>query len=104
MPITALARRRGLCGSDDDGGRRPRRPPATEAPTDRGRGGDDRGPGVGSGAPSSEPAAAAFQVPTDACPPEATTALADGETDQARPSSVPQTGPLAAFGVRSARA
>ena len=47
---------------------------------------------------SAAPAAPAFQVPTDACPPEATTALADGEPIKLAFVG-PQTGPLAGFGV-----
>lgn len=47
---------------------------------------------------STEPPAAAFQVPTDNCPADTTTPLADG--DPIKIGFVgPQTGPLAAFGV-----
>ncbi len=99
MPITALALVAAACGSDDDGGASTEAPateapaseaPATEAPATE---------APASEAPATDaPAAAAFQVPTDACPPEATTALADGEPIKLAFIG-PQTGPLAAFGV-----
>ncbi len=100
MPITALALVAAACGSDDDGGSADTEAPATEAPASEAPATE----APATEAPASEapatdaPAAAAFQVPTDACPPEATTALADGEPIKLAFIG-PQTGPLAAFGV-----
>ena len=50
-----------------------------------------------SGTPSSESAAASFQVPTTSCPADATTPLADGAPIKIGFVEY-QTGPLAAFG------
>ena len=100
MPITALALVAAACGSDDDGGTADTEAPATEAPASEAPATE----APATEAPATEapatdaPAAAAFQVPTDACPPEATTALADGEPIKLAFIG-PQTGPLAAFGV-----
>jgi ABC-type branched-subunit amino acid transport system substrate-binding protein len=99
MPITALALVAAACGSDDDGGASTEAPateaPATEAPATEAPATE----APATEAPATEaPAAAAFQVPTDNCPPEATTALADGEPIKLAFIG-PQTGPLAAFGV-----
>jgi ABC-type branched-subunit amino acid transport system substrate-binding protein len=99
MPITALALVAAACGSDDDGGASTEAPateaPATEAPATEAPGTE----APGTEAPGTDaPAAETFQVPTDNCPPEATTALADGEPIKLAFIG-PQTGPLAAFGV-----
>jgi ABC-type branched-subunit amino acid transport system substrate-binding protein len=99
MPITALALVAAACGSDDDGGASTEAPateaPATEAPATEAPATE----APATEAPATEaPAAAAFQVPTENCPPEATTALADGEPIKLAFIG-PQTGPLAAFGV-----
>jgi ABC-type branched-subunit amino acid transport system substrate-binding protein len=98
MPITALALVAAACGSDD-GGASTEAPateaPATEAPATEAPATE----APATEAPATEaPAAAAFQVPTENCPPEATTALADGEPIKLAFIG-PQTGPLAAFGV-----
>ncbi len=98
VPLTAaLALVAAACGSDDGGGA------STEAPSteaaDTTAAAETAAPTTEAAATSSAaPAAPAFQVPTDACPPEATTALADGEPIKLAFVG-PQTGPLAAFGV-----
>ena len=98
VPLTAaLALVAAACGSDDGGGA------STEAPSTEAA---ETTAAAETAAPTSEaeattsaaPAAPAFQVPTDACPPEATTALADGEPIKLAFVGA-QTGPLAAFGV-----
>jgi branched-chain amino acid transport system substrate-binding protein len=86
------------CGDDDDSGDAA----GTEAPAEETTAAPAEettaAPEEATTTAGSEPAAEAFQVPTDSCPPEATTPLADGE-----PIKIafigPQTGPLAAFGV-----
>jgi ABC-type branched-subunit amino acid transport system substrate-binding protein len=97
LALTAAA-----CGDDDGGGDAADTTAAPAADTTAAPAADTTGaPAADTTAAPEEtepPAAAAFQVPTDNCPPEATEPLADGE-----PVKIafvgPQTGPLAAFGV-----
>jgi ABC-type branched-subunit amino acid transport system substrate-binding protein len=105
--VVCLAAIAAACGSDSNSGSSATAgsaapataaAPATEATTAATTAATSAASSAATSVPSTEAAGAAFKVPTDKCPADATQPLADGA-----PIKIgfigPQTGPLAAFGV-----